>query len=350
MASGSRNTPTNGDGHEVAHRVTPSDSTSVSFEHRRVLVTGAAGFIGSHLCELLLRLGAEVIGVDNLATGRIENLSTALSDSKFTFESRDITAPFEIGGPLDYVFHLASPASPLDYARLPLETLKVGAQGTLHALDVAQAKQARLLLASTSEVYGDPQVHPQPEWYWGNVNPVGPRSVYDEAKRYAEALTTCYRTTGRADTAIVRIFNTYGPRMRHDDGRAVPAFLQQARVGEPITVAGDGSQTRSLCYVDDTVEGLLAAAASGFPEPINIGNPHEISMLRLAEEIRVLAASSSPIAFIPLPVDDPKRRCPDIAVARAELGWEPRTSLTEGLRQTSRGCRAKPPPRVPSPQ
>ena len=307
---------------------------AVSFEQRKVLVTGAAGFIGSHLCELLLRLGAEVIGVDNLATGRIENLSTALSNSSFTFEPRDITTPFDVSGPLDYVFHLASPASPLDYARLPLETLKVGAQGTLHALDVAQAKQARLLLASTSEVYGDPLVHPQPEWYWGNVNPVGPRSVYDEAKRYAEALATCYRTTGRADTAIVRIFNTYGPRMRHDDGRAVPAFLQQARTGEPITVAGDGSQTRSLCYVDDTVEGLLAAVARGYPEPVNIGNPHEISMLRLAEEIRVMAASGSPITFIPLPADDPKRRCPDITLARTELGWEPRTSLAEGLRQT----------------
>lgn len=306
----------------------------LSFERRKVLVTGAAGFIGSHLCELLLRLGAEVVGVDNLSTGRIDNLSTALSETKFTFVSRDITAPFDVRGPLDFIFHLASPASPLDYARLPLETLKAGALGTLHALEVAQMKQARLLLASTSEVYGDPQVHPQSEVYWGNVNPVGPRSVYDEAKRYAEALTTCYGVTGRVETAIVRIFNTYGPRMRHDDGRAVPVFLQQASSGEPITVAGDGSQTRSLCYVDDTVEGLLAAAARGYPGPVNIGNPHETSMLQLAEQVRAVVASSSSIEFIPLPVDDPKRRCPDIAVARTELGWEPRTSLSDGLRQT----------------
>ncbi|MCC9307341.1 GDP-mannose 4,6-dehydratase [Kitasatospora sp. RB6PN24] len=306
----------------------------MAFEHRRVLVAGAAGFIGSHLCELLLALGAEVIGVDNLTTGRIGNLFTALPNSRFSFESHDISTPFEIAGPLDYVFHLASPASPLDCACLPLGAIKAGAQGTLNMLDLAQAKQARLLLASTSAVYGDPQVHPQPEWYWGNVNPVGPRSVYDEAKRYAEALTTCYRTAGRVDTVIVRIFDTYGPRMRCDDGRVVPAFLQQARSGEPITVAGDGSQTRSLCYVDDTVEGLLAAAACGCPAPVNIGSPSEISVLRLAEEIRVMTASSSPITFVTLPTDDPKRRCPDISVARTELDWEPRVSLAEGLRQT----------------
>lgn len=314
----------------------PSRSSAVTaaFHRRRVLVTGAAGFIGSHLCEHLLDLGAEVTGVDNLATGRIENLATALTNSSFIFERCDITAPFEVGGPLDFVFHLASPASPLDYARLPLETLKVGAIGTIHTLDLAQAKKSRLLLASTSEVYGDPLVHPQREQYRGNVNPVGPRSVYDESKRYAEALVTCFRTTGRADTVIVRIFNTYGPRMRHDDGRAVPAFLQQARSGEPMTVAGNGRQTRSLCYVDDTVEGLLAAAASGCPGPVNIGNPHEISMLQLAEKIRLIAASSSPITFIPLPADDPKRRCPDITLARTALGWEPRTDLVDGLRQS----------------
>lgn len=317
--------------------LSPARSTSpppAPFKGCRVLVTGAAGFIGSHLCDSLLRRGADVVGIDNLATGCIENLSMALSNGRFTFEKRDITTPFEVSGPLDHVFHLASPASPLAYARLPLETLLVGAQGTLHALGIAQAKGARFLLASTSEVYGDPQVHPQAEWYQGNVNPVGPRSVYDEAKRYAEALTNCYRTTGRAETMIVRIFNTYGPRMQHDDGRAVPAFIHQARSDEPITVAGDGSQTRSLCYVDDTVEGLLAVAASDFPGPINIGNPHEISMLRLAEEIRAMAASSSPITYVPLPVDDPCRRCPDITIARTELGWEPHTSLADGLRQT----------------
>ncbi|WP_235502980.1 MULTISPECIES: UDP-glucuronic acid decarboxylase family protein [unclassified Kitasatospora] len=308
--------------------------TIAAFEHRRVLVTGAAGFIGSHLVEHLLDLGAEVVGVDNLATGRIENLEQVLRSDHFTFEQRDITAPLKISGLLDFVFHLASPASPFDYARLPLETLKVGAIGTLHTLDIAQAKQARLLLASTSEIYGDPLVHPQDEQYWGNVNPVGPRSVYDEAKRYAEALVTCFRTTGRADTVIVRIFNTYGPRMRHDDGRAVPAFFQQALAGEPLTVAGDGLQTRSLCYVDDTVQGLLAAAASDCPGPVNIGNPREISVLQLAEEIRLLADSTSPITFVPLPADDPRRRCPDITLARTELGWEPRTDLADGLRRT----------------
>jgi dTDP-glucose 4,6-dehydratase len=306
----------------------------VGFDQRRVLVTGAAGFIGSRLCEHLVGLGAVVVAVDNLATGQLENLASVLPHPHFTFVRRDVTMPFEVGGRLDFVFHLASPASPADYARLPLETLKAGAIGTLHALEIAERKAARLLLASTSEVYGDPLVHPQDERYWGHVNPVGPRSVYDEAKRFAEALVTCYRTTGRADSVIVRIFNTYGPRMRRDDGRAVPSFLRQARSGESLTVAGDGSQTRSLCYVDDTVEGLLRAGVGGLPGPVNIGSPHEISILALAEQVRDVAESSSSITFVPRAVDDPRRRCPDIAVARAELGWAPRIGLTEGLRKT----------------
>ncbi|KJK56031.1 epimerase [Saccharothrix sp. ST-888] len=286
------------------------------------------------MCERLLDLGAEVVGVDNLLTGRLENLSGLRSVGRFSFQASDVSQPFAVAGPVDFVFHLASPASPLDYARHPLATLKVGAMGTLNALELAEAKSARFLLASTSEVYGDPLVHPQPERYWGNVNPVGPRSVYDEAKRYAEALTSCFQRSGSLHSGIVRIFNTYGPRMRADDGRAVPAFIQQALTGDPITVAGDGSQTRSLCFVADTVEGLLAAATADHADPVNLGNPHEITMLQLAEEIRALARSSSAITFVPLPADDPKRRCPDIASARAHLGWEPTTHLRDGLRRT----------------
>ncbi|MFJ6769996.1 UDP-glucuronic acid decarboxylase family protein [Kitasatospora sp. NPDC091257] len=305
-----------------------------AFARRTAVVTGAAGFIGSHLCERLLDLGAKVVGVDNLLTGRLENLSSLRSSEGFGFQTDDVSRPFAVAGPVDFVFHLASPASPLDYARHPLATLKVGAMGTLNALELAEAKRARFLLASTSEVYGDPLVHPQPERYWGNVNPVGPRSVYDEAKRYAEALTSCFQRSGDASTRIVRIFNTYGPRMRADDGRAVPAFVRQALTGEPITVAGDGSQTRSLCFVADTVEGLLAAATAEHTDPVNLGNPHEITMRQLAEEIRALTDSSSAITFVPLPADDPKRRCPDIASARAHLGWEPTTHLRDGLRQT----------------
>ncbi|MQS13371.1 SDR family oxidoreductase [Streptomyces kaniharaensis] len=305
-----------------------------AFARRTAVVTGAAGFIGSHLCERLLSLGAEVIGVDNLLTGRLDNLAGLRSAGGFRFQTDDVTRPFTVAGPVDFVFHLASPASPLDYARHPLATLKVGAMGTLNALELAETKHARFLLASTSEVYGDPLVHPQPEQYWGNVNPVGPRSVYDEAKRYAEALTSCFERTGSTRTRIVRIFNTYGPRMRADDGRAVPAFLQQALAGEPITVAGDGSQTRSLCFVSDTVEGLLAAATADYPGPVNLGNPDEITMLQLAEEIRAMTSSASVVTFVPLPTDDPKRRCPDITAARAHLGWEPTTHLRDGLRQT----------------
>ncbi|WP_106437960.1 MULTISPECIES: UDP-glucuronic acid decarboxylase family protein [Kitasatospora] len=305
-----------------------------AFARRTAVVTGAAGFIGSHLCERLLDLGANVIGIDNLLTGRLDNLSHLRSADGFRFQADDVTRPFTVAGPVDFVFHLASPASPLDYARHPLATLKVGAIGTLNALEMAEAKRARFLLASTSEVYGDPLVHPQPEQYWGNVNPIGPRSVYDEAKRYAEALTSCFHRTGGTRTRIVRIFNTYGPRMRADDGRAVPAFIQQALAGEPITVAGDGGQTRSLCFVADTVEGLLATTAAEYAGPVNIGNPHEITMLQLAEEIRTMTGSASAITFVPLPADDPKRRCPDITAARAHLDWEPTTHLRDGLRQT----------------
>ncbi|KIQ62854.1 epimerase [Kitasatospora griseola] len=305
-----------------------------AFAHRTAVVTGAAGFIGSHLCERLLDLGTNVVGVDNLLTGRLDNLSHLRAADGFRFQAYDVTRHFTVAGPVDFVFHLASPASPLDYARYPLATLKVGATGTLNALELADAKRARFLLASTSEVYGDPLVHPQTEEYWGNVNPVGPRSVYDEAKRYAEALTSCFHRTGGTRTRIVRIFNTYGPRMRADDGRAVPAFIQQALSGEPITVAGDGGQTRSLCFVADTVEGLLAAATADYSAPVNIGNPHEITMLQLAEEIRTMTGSGSAITFVPLPADDPKRRCPDITTARAHLGWEPSTHLRDGLRQT----------------
>ncbi|MFJ1797159.1 UDP-glucuronic acid decarboxylase family protein [Kitasatospora griseola] len=320
---------------EQPHPKEPAATAAPSaFAHRTAVVTGAAGFIGSHLCERLLNLGANVVGIDNLLTGRLDNLAHLRSADGFRFQAYDVTRHFTVPGPVDFVFHLASPASPLDYARYPLATLKVGAIGTLNALELADAKRARFLLASTSEVYGDPLVHPQTEQYWGNVNPVGPRSVYDEAKRYAEALTSCFHRSGGTRTRIVRIFNTYGPRMRADDGRAVPAFIQQALAGEPLTVAGDGSQTRSLCFVADTVDGLLAAAESEHAGPVNLGNPNEITMLQLAEEIRAMTGSASAITFVPLPADDPKRRCPDITTARTRLGWEPTTDLRDGLRKT----------------
>ncbi|WUS42802.1 SDR family oxidoreductase [Kitasatospora sp. NBC_01250] len=326
----------------MASRGPASTALTNAFADRTAVVTGAAGFIGSHLCERLLDLGAEVIGVDNLLTGRLDNLSSLRSAGGFDLRADDVTHPFAVTGPVDFVFHLASPASPVDYARHPLATLKVGAFGTLNAVELAQAKGARFLLASTSEVYGDPLEHPQAEQYWGHVNPIGPRSVYDEAKRYAEALTSCFQRSGSANTRIVRIFNTYGPRMRADDGRAVPAFIQQALSGTLITVAGDGSQTRSLCYVADTVEGLLAAAAHDHTGPVNIGNPHEITVLQLAEEIRAMTGSASAVAFVPLPVDDPKRRCPDITNALTHLGWKPTTALRDGLRQTLDWVRQNP--------
>jgi dTDP-glucose 4,6-dehydratase len=301
---------------------------------RRVVVTGGAGFVGSWVCERLLDLGAEVVCVDNFATGTPDNLAHLEQRGPLSVVEADVSAGLDVSGGVDWVLHLASPASPLHYLRLPIETLKVGSLGTMHALELARAKGARFLLASTSEVYGDPHVHPQHEGYWGNVNPVGPRSVYDESKRFAEALTMAYRTSCSVDTAIVRIFNTYGPRMRLDDGRAIPAFMSQALAGEPLTVAGDGSQTRSLCYVEDTVEGILALAASDHPGPVNIGGSEEVTMLELAERVRDISGTSSPVTFVDLPVDDPKVRCPDTTLADEVLGWQPQVSVEEGLKKT----------------
>jgi dTDP-glucose 4,6-dehydratase len=301
---------------------------------RRVVVTGGAGFIGSHLCEGLLRRGDEVICLDNFLTGGPQNVAHLMEHPRFTLLHCDLVGFVHVGGPVDLVLHFASPASPIDYLRLPIETLKVGSIGTWHALGLAKAKSARLLLASTSEVYGDPQVHPQPESYWGHVNPVGPRGVYDEAKRYGEALTAAYHRAEGLDTAIVRLFNTYGPRMRPDDGRAIPTFVRQALAGEPVTVAGDGSQTRSVCYVDDTVRGILALADSHEEGPVNIGNPDERSVLRIAQDVIAAVGSRSPIEFIDRPVDDPGVRRPDTALARERLGWEPSVSWDDGLGRT----------------
>lgn len=305
-----------------------------SFSQRRVVVTGAAGFLGSHLCERLVELGAYVVGVDNLLTGSLDNLAALDRCERFELAVQDVTAPYQVAGDLDFVLHLASPAAPRDYLRLPLETLMAGACGTLHSLHLAASSQARFLLASTSEVYGDPMEHPQRESYRGNVNPVGPRSVYDEAKRFAEALTSSFRRDRGTDAAIVRIFNSYGPRMRPDDGRVVPTFIGQARTDRPLSVAGDGSQTRSLCYVTDVVDGVLAMAASTHPGPVNIGNPHEITILELARTIRRLCQSIAPIEFVARPADDPMRRCPDISAAQKLLDWTPQVDLWEGLRRT----------------
>ena len=306
----------------------------------RALVTGAAGFIGSHLSECLLDRGFSVIGMDNLATGDIANIEH-LTGRDFVFVKHDVTNYVAIDGPLDYVFHFASPASPIDYLKLPIQTLKVGSLGTHNGLGLAKAKGARFLIASTSEVYGDPLVHPQREDYWGNVNPVGPRGVYDEAKRFAEAITMAYHRFHAVQTRIVRIFNTYGPRMRVQDGRAIPAFLSQALRGEDVTVFGDGSQTRSLCYVSDLVDGIYRLMMSDTPDPVNIGNPHELTIRALAERIVALAGSKSRIVERPLPVDDPKVRQPDITRARTILGWEPRVSLDEGLPRTLAYFRSK---------
>src|SRR3954453_16705496 len=306
------------------------------------VVTGGAGFLGSHLCERLLDEGHEVVTLDSFLTGTPANVAHLLESPSFRLMRTDITDYVHVPGPVDVVLHFASPASPIDYLQLPIETLKVGSIGTLHALGLAKEKGARLLLASTSEVYGDPKIHPQPEGYWGHVNPVGPRGVYDEAKRYAEALTMAYRRTHNTDTAIVRIFNTYGERMRPNDGRAIPTFIRQALRGEPITVAGDGSQTRSVCYVDDLVRGILLLLRSDLPGPVNIGNPHELSVLKLAERIRELTGSGSPIEFIPRPEDDPTVRQPDITVARAQLGWEPEVDLDDGLKRTIAWFRGHP--------
>jgi dTDP-glucose 4,6-dehydratase len=297
------------------------------------VVTGGAGFLGSHLCERLLADGHRVICIDNLETGSLENIAH-IRDERFDFRNIDIIEPVEIPEDVDFVYHLASPASPIDYLRLPLHTLKVGSHGTHHMLGVAKFKRARFLIASTSEVYGDPQVHPQKEDYWGHVNPIGPRGVYDEAKRYAEAMTMAYHRQQGVDTAIVRIFNTYGPRMRAMDGRAIPTFFRQALQDRPITVFGDGSQTRSFCYVDDLIDGIVRLAESDIHLPVNIGNPNEFTLLELAKTVIEVTESRSEIIYEPLPTDDPQQRQPDITRARDLLGWEPTVELAEGLRRT----------------
>ncbi len=300
----------------------------------RILITGGAGFIGSHLCERFLAEGDDVICMDNFLTGTPDNVAHLFADRRFTFIQQDVTTYIYVKGPVDAILHFASPASPVDYLEHPIQTLKVGSLGTHKALGLAKEKRARFLLASTSEVYGDPLVHPQKEDYWGHVNPIGPRGVYDEAKRFAEALTMAYHRTHGIETRIVRIFNTHGPRMRLNDGRVVPNFISQALRGEPLTVYGDGSQTRSFCYVSDLVEGLVRLLRSDHSEPVNCGNPVEISILQFAERIKALTGSKSEIVFRPLPEDDPKVRQPDIGKARALLGWEPRVPLEDGLRRT----------------
>jgi dTDP-glucose 4,6-dehydratase len=306
----------------------------------RALVTGAVGFIGSHLSEFLLDKGFAVVGMDNLITGDVANVAH-LTGRDFVLVEHNVTSYIALDGPLDYIFHFASPASPIDYLRIPIQTLKVGALGTHNALGLAKAKGARLLLASTSEVYGDPLVHPQREDYWGNVNPIGPRGVYDEAKRFAEAITMAYHRYHKVATRIVRIFNTYGPRMRVEDGRAIPAFMSQALRGEDVTLFGDGSQTRSLCYVSDLVDGIYRLMMSDTSDPVNIGNPYELTMRQLAERVVALSGSRSKIVERPLLVDDPKVRQPDITRARTLLGWEPKVQLDEGLPKTLAYFRSK---------
>jgi dTDP-glucose 4,6-dehydratase len=300
----------------------------------RVLITGGAGFLGSHLCDLLLAEGHEVIAMDNLITGSMRNIEHLFGHERFLFIKHDVTNYIYVEGRLDYILHFASPASPIDYLELPIQTLKVGALGTHKALGLALAKEARFLLASTSEVYGDPLVHPQKENYWGNVNPIGPRGVYDEAKRFAEAMTMAYHRCHGVETRIVRIFNTYGPRMRLDDGRVVPNFIGQALRGEPLTVYGDGSQTRSFCYVSDLIDGIYKLLLSDEAEPVNLGNPHEMSILKFAHTINALTENQAGIVYKPLPVDDPKVRRPDVGKAQKVLGWESEVSLEEGLTKT----------------
>jgi len=300
----------------------------------KVIVTGGAGFIGSHLCDYLLDNGHEAICIDNLLTGSEENISHLLKNENFEFINHDVTEFIRVDGDLDYILHFASPASPIDYLELPIQTLKVGSLGTHNALGLAKAKNAKFLLASTSEVYGDPLVHPQPESYWGNVNPTGPRGVYDEAKRFAEALTLAYHRTHGIDTRIARIFNTFGPRMRMKDGRVVPNFITQALTKKPLTVYGDGSQTRSFCYISDMVEGIYKLMLSNETEPVNIGNPEEMSIIDFANKINELTGAESEIVFEDLPVDDPKTRQPDITKAKSVLGWEPKVGLDEGLEKT----------------
>jgi dTDP-glucose 4,6-dehydratase len=305
-----------------------------SSDWSRVVVTGGAGFLGSHLCEAVLRRGANVLCLDNFLTGTPDNVAHLMQDKAFRLVRCDVTDFVHVPGEVDLVLHFASPASPIDYLKLPIHTLKVGAIGTWHALGLAKEKGARFVLASTSEVYGDPQVHPQPEDYWGHVNPIGPRGVYDEGKRYGEALTTAYRSNEGVDTGIVRIFNTYGPRMRPHDGRAIPTFIRQALGDEPITVAGDGQQTRSVCYVDDLVAGILAFAGTAHPGPVNLGNPDELTIQQIAEDVVDVTGSHSPIVHIERPVDDPQVRRPDTTRARELLGWAPAVTWRDGLKRT----------------
>lgn len=300
---------------------------------KRVLITGAAGFLGSHLCDRFISEGYEVIGMDNLLTGNMRNIEHLFPLKGFAFYHHDITRFVHVPGKIDYILHFASPASPIDYLKMPIQTLKVGALGTHNLLGLAKSKGARILVASTSEVYGDPLVHPQTEEYWGNVNPIGPRGVYDEAKRFMESITMAYHNFHGVETRIVRIFNTYGPRMRLDDGRALPSFMSQALHNEPITVFGDGSQTRSFCYVDDLVDGIYRLLLSDYHLPVNIGNPVEITLQQFAEEVRDLTGASSEIVYRPLPQDDPKQRQPDITKARELLGWEPKIDRNEGLKR-----------------
>lgn len=300
----------------------------------RAVVTGGAGFLGSHLCDHLIEKGWDVLCLDNFVTGADSNVSHLLSHPRFRFEEKDVSKAFDVNGPVDAVLHFASPASPPDYLKYPIETLNVGSYGTQNALELARNKNARFMQASTSECYGDPEVSPQPETYWGHVNPIGPRAVYDEAKRFSEAITMAYYRYYNVDTRIVRIFNTYGPRMRLNDGRALPNFLYQALVGEPITVYGDGKQTRSFCYVADLIEGIYRLLESSEHEPVNIGNPAEITIMEFAERVRALVGAKVPIMHQPLPQDDPKQRCPDISKAKRVLKWEPKVKLEEGLRIT----------------
>ena len=308
----------------------------------RILITGAAGFLGSHLCDRFIREGYEVVGMDNLITGDMRNIAHLQSLPEFTFVHHDVSTHIHFNGHLDYLLHFASPASPIDYLKIPIQTLKVGSLGTHNCLGLAMAKGARMLIASTSEVYGDPQVHPQTEEYWGHVNPVGPRGVYDEAKRFQEAMTMAYHRYHGLETRIVRIFNTYGPRMRLNDGRVLPAFIGQALRGEDLTIFGDGSQTRSFCYVDDLVEGIYRLLHSDYAEPVNIGNPDEITIRQFAEEIIQLTGTTQKIIYQPLPKDDPTQRQPDISKAKAILGWEPKVDRAEGLARTYAAFKALP--------